>query len=189
MPFMFLCQKRHLFFLNNPTTLRLKKTLTILSFLFLSLYWSFFAVKNLARSVRLNTRIDDLVELSKWIKENTLADSAFILPTVNFNEVEKRHLRNQPFPDYGFTDFSVFQSFSQRRVFVDFKRGAAVMWCPEYFFEWKPRVDSILRYTSLNDLVYFARIEKIPYIIYDLTLYPDFPTFYKTRYFGLIKVF
>ena len=188
-PLLFLCQRKYLSFFNSPDALRLKRTLTILSFLFLSLYWSFFAVRNLVRSFRLNTRIDDLIELSKWIKENTLADSVFILPAVNFNEVEKRHLRSQPSPDCGFTDFSVFQSFSERRVYVDFKRGAAVMWCTDYFSEWKPRVDSILRYTSLNDLVYFARIEKIPYIIYDLTLYPDFPAFYKTRYFGLIKVF
>jgi hypothetical protein len=63
------------------------------------------------------------------------------------------------------------------------------MWCPEYFFEWKPRVDSILQYMNLDDLVFFARGEKISYIIYDLTLYPDTPAFYKTRFFGLIKVF
>ena len=188
-PLIILYQRKYFSFLNSPDAFRLKRTLTILSFLFLSLYWSFFAVKNLVKSSRLNSRIDDLIELSKWIRKNTLADSVFIFPTVNFNEQEICLLTSQPFPDRGFTDFSVFQSFAERRVYVDFKRGAAVMWCPDYFFEWKPRVDSILRYTNLNDLVYFATIEKIPYIIYDLTRYPDVPAFYKTRYFGLIKVF
>ena len=188
-PLIILYQRKYFSFLNSPDAFRLKRTLTILFFLFLSLYWSFFAVKNLVRSSRLNSRIDDLIELSNWIRKNTLADSVFIFPTVNFNEQEICLLTSQPFPDRGFTDFSVFQSFAERRVYVDFKRGAAVMWCPDYFFEWKPRVDSILRYTNLNDLVYFATIEKIPYIIYDLTRYPDVPAFYKTRYFGLIKVF
>jgi len=189
MPFMFLCQKKHLFFLNNPTALCLKKTLTILSFLFLSFYWSFFAVKNLVRSFRLNAHIDDLIELSNWIKENTPADSVFILPTVNFNEEEKRHLSSQLSPDRGFTDFSVFQSFSQRRVYVDFKRGAAVMWCPDYFFEWRPRVELVLALTTLDDFVDFALRNQIPYVIYDLKQYPDFPCLYKTERFGLIKVF
>jgi hypothetical protein len=188
-PLMFLHEKPVLISPQKGVIFYLRKPLTILCLLLLFSRWSVFAGKNLLGSFRMNSRIGDLIELSRWIKTNTETTSVFILPTINFNADETYHLNGLSVPDRGFCDFSVFQSFSERRVYVDFKRGAAVMWCPDYFFEWKPRVDSILRYTNLNDLVYFATIEKIPYIIYDLTRYPDVPAFYKTRYFGLIKVF
>ena len=186
-PLMLLRGKVVVLFSKDRIAFYFRKPLTILCFLFLVFYWSVFAGKNFLGSLRLNSRIDDLIELSSWIKFNTETNSVFILPTRNFNDHETFYSKG--FPGRGFCDFSVFQSFSERRVFVDFKRGAAVMWCPEYFFEWKPRVDSILQYMNLDDLVFFARGEKISYIIYDLTLYPEAPAFYKTRFFGLIKVF
>jgi len=188
-PFMVFSEKAISMSFNKPLHRYFKRGLALVFSLFLFFYWSVFAGKSFIASFRFNSQINNLIEFSRWIRTNTEANSVFLLPTMNFNEAEKLRLKGLPIPDQGFCDFSVFQSFAERRVFVDFKRGASVMWCPDYYFEWKPRIDSVLRHESLNNMVEFAKSERIPYIIYDAGRFPDAPAFYKTGRFGLIKVF
>jgi hypothetical protein len=62
---------------------------------------------------------------------------------------------------------AVFEAASHRRIWVDFKRGAAIMWSPSYYAQWKPRVAAIRGLRSLNETLDFAQANHIDYVVGD----------------------
>ncbi len=61
--------------------------------------------------------------------------------------------------------FDNFQKDAQRRVWVDWKQGAAVMWDPGFYWQWMPRFKEVSQLSSTEDFLVYARLRRIPYII------------------------
>lgn len=98
--------------------------------------------------------IKQIMVIGSWIRENTSPDSLILVPRmVSF-----------PHADISY-DNAVFQYASHRRIWVDFKAGAAVMWSPSYYDIWWPRVSEVIRLSSLGDKVVYAKAHDIDYIM------------------------
>lgn len=60
---------------------------------------------------------------------------------------------------------AVFEFTSHRRLWVDVKRGAAVMWTPSYYRTWRSRVADVRGLTSLDERIAYARRHGIDYVV------------------------
>lgn len=59
----------------------------------------------------------------------------------------------------------IFEFASHRRVWIDVRRGAAVMWTPSYYATWQTRVSEVLALTTLADKGVYAREHGIDYVV------------------------
>ena len=67
--------------------------------------------------------------------------------------------------DAAILNAGTFQYSAQRRVWVDFRNGAAVMWFPSYHDEWRRKVVEVNRLTDPGKEAAYARRNGITYII------------------------
>lgn len=99
-----------------------------------------------------------------WAKQHTAADAVFLMPTWYFpgavGRVEAGSVQDEAVLNAG-----TFQYSSQRRVWIDFRNGAAVMWFPSYRDEWRRKVLEVNRLTSPAQEAAYARKNGIAYII------------------------
>lgn len=97
-------------------------------------------------------RIEDrnrmAVDMMNWVRQSSL-EGPFLLPT------GKR---------YG-TMFDDFQLRTRKTVWVDWKQGAAVMWDPRFYWQWMPRIREVSALHTAQDLVAYARLKQIPYLV------------------------
>ncbi len=104
-----------------------------------------------------------------WAKSSTEPGSTFLISmtrdTTAQTPADKRHA------DALAVSSVVFEAVSHRRIWVDFKRGAAVMWRPSYYRVWKPRVNAILELKSISETLNFARKNAIDYVIGDCQVF------------------
>jgi hypothetical protein len=99
-----------------------------------------------------------------WAKQHTAPDAVFLMPTWYFRDAVGR---TEPgsVEDAAVLNAGTFQYSSQRRVWVDFRNGAAVMWFPSYHDEWRQKVLEVNRLTSPGQEAAYARKNGITYII------------------------
>ena len=99
-----------------------------------------------------------------WAKEHTAPDAVFLMPTWYFRGAVGR---TEPgsVQDEAVLNAGTFQYSSQRRVWVDFRNGAAVMWFPSYYDEWHRKVVEVNRLTGPDQEATYARKNGITYII------------------------
>lgn len=101
-----------------------------------------------------------------WAQAATRPDTIFLIPT--------KSLRSDSRPAASAVDGAppdptgnseVFEFASHRRVWVDFRRGAAVMWAPSYYATWRTRVSEVMALGSLADKLAYARQHDIDYVV------------------------
>ncbi len=63
------------------------------------------------------------------------------------------------------TPTPMFEFLSHRRAWVDFRRGAAVLWSPSYYQTWRSRMDDVGRLGSLPERIDYASRSGIDYVI------------------------
>ncbi len=105
--------------------------------------------------------------LGDWAKTHTAPDALFLVAT---NNTSLRMFRGEAVPaDAGdpalLESTMTFEYRSHRRVWVDFKRGAAVMWSPGYDDIWWPRVSAVLALPDHAARLAYARARGIEYVI------------------------
>jgi len=116
-----------------------------------------------------NNRIDrqwisEWNELAAWARRNTTPDSIFLIPMVRAGESP---------PDdpiglarwYAAHNATSFEFSARRRIWVDFKRGAAVAVYPPYYSVWHQRITEVLALRSHHDWLHYARNNRIGYVI------------------------
>jgi hypothetical protein len=101
------------------------------------------------RTAKSGTRIADLRAIAHWAKETTDPASIFLVP-----------------PDDA-QGTPVFQIVSHRRIWVDWKRGAAVMWMPAYYGEWSTRLREVRALRSGAERLRYACANAIDYVLHD----------------------
>jgi hypothetical protein len=103
---------------------------------------------------------DEWRQTAAWARAHTPPDSIFLVPIANWNDEET------PWDEVlgGLTN-TLFEFSSHRRIWVDFKRGAAAMWLPSAYAGWKRRVDEVSALASHGDRLAYARAKKVRYVI------------------------
>ncbi|WP_157098296.1 hypothetical protein [Chlorobaculum limnaeum] len=86
------------------------------------------------------------VELTSWIRNSRL-HGPFLLPMDDNDHVE------------------YFQLQSRRKVWVDWKQGAAVMWSPDFHRQWSTRLREVSALRTPGELVSYARARGIRYVV------------------------
>jgi hypothetical protein len=122
------------------------------------------AASNWVVNMRATNWIAEWERAGLWAKEHTAPDAVFLMPTWYFRgEVG----RTEPgsVRDAAVLNAGTFQYSSQRRVWVDFRNGAAVMWFPSYYDEWRRKVVEVNRLTGPDQEAAYARKNGITYII------------------------
>lgn len=103
----------------------------------------------LTRSLRLRSGNDDSAApppqfaIAAWARAQTSSESRFLVPL----------------------DWDQFQWRSRRRVWVDTKQGAAVMWKPSFYRQWYPRWRDVGQLKSTTDLVAYACANTIDFVV------------------------
>ncbi|TNJ39076.1 hypothetical protein FGF66_05745 [Chlorobaculum thiosulfatiphilum] len=85
-------------------------------------------------------------ELTSWIRSSRL-HGPFLLPMDDHDHV-----------DY-------FQLQSRRKVWVDWKQGAAVMWSPAFYWQWSTRLREVSALRTPGEMVSYARARGIRYVV------------------------
>ena len=97
-------------------------------------------------------------QIAFWARDNTSPYSVFLVPPGNFgqeNTIEK---------EAGLGG-SIFEFASHRRVWVEFKRGAAAMWIPSYYHEWHQRIAEVFALSTHEDRLEYARQHGVSYVV------------------------
>jgi hypothetical protein len=77
-------------------------------------------------------------------------DAIFLIPTQPLPSDARPAASNAP-PHDPAENSETFEFASHRRVWVDFRRGAAVMWTPSYYATWWTRVSEVMALGTLAD--------------------------------------
>ena len=124
--------------------------------------WQHFRLDSAAVSA-----VSEWETIGRWARASTAPESIFLVSTIGDSTTAEISTAERLHSEAFAVASAVFEATSHRRIWVDFKRGAAVMWRPSYYAEWKPRVDAILELRTLGDMRVFAQKNNIDYIISD----------------------
>ena len=108
-----------------------------------------------------NAWIAEWHQIGEWARENTDSRSVFLIPFFNYTEVKRQWTESQ----IGSTYSIGFEYVSHRRVWVDYKRGAAAMWTPSYYPTWRRRVTEVFALESIDEQLAYAQAHGISYVI------------------------
>lgn len=98
-------------------------------------------------------------QLGTWARSDTASGSVFLVPVFIFT-------KDYPGQDVGGgMENASFEYLSRRSLWVDFKRGAQVMWSPSRYHEWRKRAEEVERLTSHAERMQYAVANRIPYIV------------------------
>jgi hypothetical protein len=103
---------------------------------------------------------DEWRQTAAWARANTPPDSIFLVPVANWNDESTPEEEQE-----GGLANTLFEFSSHRRIWVDFKRGAAAMWLPSAYAEWKRRVGEVSVLRSHGDRLNYARAKNLRYAI------------------------
>jgi hypothetical protein len=105
--------------------------------------------------------VTEWTEIGNWARTNTTEAAVFLVPP--------RPNRDSPpetLPDaIALSRAAVFESTAHRRIWIDYKRGAAAMWSPPYYHVWRTRSTEIASLKSLDQRVTYAEQHGIDYVI------------------------
>jgi hypothetical protein len=101
-------------------------------------------------------------DLGAWVQANTDPKSIFLLPVLPFGTADE----TPPVEGHAvYDDWGSFEASAKRQVYVDFRRGAAVMWQPSYYALWNKRVGEVLKLKSLKSKTEYSISNNIDFIV------------------------
>ena len=108
-------------------------------------FWSYIIWKNERLDGVFRARIAEWADVGGWARRNTPANAVFLIADEN--------------------DSEIFEYASQRRLWITWKRGAAVMWLPSYYSIWHARLEEIQVLASLDQRLEYAARNGVRYVI------------------------
>lgn len=103
--------------------------------------------------------------IGTWAKSSTDPNSMFLISKSEGTEAARVSSPDDLHSGALSAASVVFEASSRRRIWVDFKRGAAVMWSPSYHAQWRSRMDALLELRTLSETLSFAQHNDIDYVI------------------------
>jgi hypothetical protein len=122
--------------------------------------WSYAIWKQSQASASINKDIAEWTAIGDWARSTTSADASFLVPTSDI----RTNVANSVQTDavYG---IEIFEFISHRQVWVDFVRGAGVIWMPSYYRTWRERLSAVLELHSLEQKRRYAASVGVDYVI------------------------
>jgi hypothetical protein len=102
-----------------------------------------------------------------WAKSSTAPGSVFLIAMTGNTTTAETSAPERRQSEAVAVASVVFEATSHRRIWVDLKRGAAAMWSPSYYAQWRQRVDAIQGLATLSETLSFAQRSGIEYVIGD----------------------
>jgi hypothetical protein len=100
-------------------------------------------------------------DVGVWARNSTPSTAMFVVPAR-----PRGSGTSEPAPsDLALSRTAIFEFISHRRVWVDYKRGAAVMWMPSYYQTWRTRLTEVEALSSLDERVAYAGRNGIDYVV------------------------
>jgi len=125
--------------------------------------WPYLIWKQHQTNGSLKGEIAQWTAVGRWARANTAPNAVFLIPTSDFRAEAVRPVQTDPGPQ----EYEIFEYVSQRRVWVDFVRGAAVLWSPSYYPIWRQRLPEVLQLRSLPQKMNYAATHDIDYVVSD----------------------
>jgi hypothetical protein len=122
------------------------------------------AIYNKTNNAKAESWIDEWTRLGQWARSSTSPNAQFLIPTWYFRGQEGRVIAGSP-EDTAVLNAPGFEAEAERRVWVDFRGGAAVMWSPSYYQEWFNRVEQVNALHSHEEQLEYARRNGINYVV------------------------
>jgi hypothetical protein len=94
-----------------------------------------------------------------WARTHTAQNAIFLITAAPDYDA---HIQTQAPLKYS---SAIFQYASHRRVWVNWKSGAAVMWSPSFYYTWVKRIRDVQALQSLEDALIYAKKNSINYLI------------------------
>ncbi len=142
--------------------------------------WPYGVWQTVQGNAELKGRVTQWAAVGAWAEKNTPADAVFLVPMVNLRD-SALFLKVSDEPDEPWQGSEIFDYASHRRVWVDFKRGAAVMWTPSYYPIWHTRIQDVLRLKTLDQKLAYAAAHGIGYVVASCLQDDGQPTVFRTQ--------
>ena len=102
---------------------------------------------------------DEWQMIGVWARENTPVDAIFMNPVV------KANIPPYTEEEVGGASDAIFNYTAHRRVWVGFKKGAAVMWSPSYYYVWHRRVSEVSSLVTHQEKLDYAQKNGLSYVV------------------------
>lgn len=119
---------------------------------------------SVASDARFRAGQREWLTVATWARQHSAPGDRFLLPTKNINFAGSLPHDDGTEPSF-VPGSDVFEVAAERRVWVGFKEGAAVMWTPSYYGEWHRRVSDVLRLHALPDRLDYARRNGVAFVV------------------------
>jgi hypothetical protein len=108
----------------------------------------------------------ELEEIGDWARQRTPADAVFLMPTEWQRKGVRKHVEQYVVAERDIVNAQgAFVYHAHRRLRGSFKEGAAILWTPSFYHEWRQDVDATLRLNGLDEKAAFARRNRIDYVL------------------------
>lgn len=101
--------------------------------------------------------------IGRWAMKTTPLDSVFLIPPGDSKNVSQSNEADEISP--ASLSSPIFEFVSHRQVWIDFRRGAAVLWAPTYYSIWRRRLSEVQGLVTPADRLAYARRNGINYLV------------------------
>jgi hypothetical protein len=119
---------------------------------------------------------DEWDQVASWARNHTKEDAVFLIPQGSLarNKYDDKE-------DAAGLHSTIFEYKSRRKIWVDFKRGAAVMWSPSYYGVWQKRSQAVDELSTNGDRLAYAANNDISFVIATCNQPSAAPVVHQTR--------
>jgi hypothetical protein len=150
--------------------------------------WPSLIWENVQKNLEESAWQSEWTTLGQWARANTSPDAVFLLPVLDMKPIELNGKTASRHQDASNNHAATFEFASHRRVWVDYKRGAAVMWFPSYYKIWRSRVSEGLSLTSRDKKLAYARKNNIDFVMDGCGEGEQTPPLFKTHSLCLMAI-
>jgi hypothetical protein len=127
----------------------------------LGIVWPLSTWKNVRFNRLFAESIPEWTAVANWARNSTPSTAMFLVPPRPRDDDTSEPAAS----DLALSRTAVFEFVSHRRIWVDYKRGAAVMWMPSYYPTWRTRLTEVEALNSLDERMAYATRNGIDYVI------------------------
>ena len=139
--------------------------LDVVAAVLLAVIWPRLALQDISTNHEISARVARWQAVGNWARTATPAAAAFLIPTELLPGESRPSAAADPSVLNPADGAEIFEFAAHRQVWVDVRRGAAVMWTPSYYDRWWQRTTEVLALPGLADRLGYARAHAIDYVV------------------------